>query len=140
MRWVTSRYIFCKYSYQVSCVRTHGKALAVWQFWVWVHQNPNPINLPRKSIGHFAHRLFQTLCVGWLQDIYLENIRANFRGFERTGRPWLFGNFGFGYIKTQTQNAIFYGALVSSIPYDSPCVCEGAIILLSVRSLPSFVR
>jgi hypothetical protein len=52
-----------------------------------------PINLPKKKIDGFAHKLSQTLIFWQLTDISLGNTFGPFCALERTGSPRLFGMY-----------------------------------------------
>ena len=47
-----------------------------------------------------------------LKDISPGSYIAEFRALERTGSCRLFGIFGFGYVRTQTQNALDHEATI----------------------------
>ena len=71
-------------------------------YWVWEHENPNPINLPKKSIDRVAHTLSQILSFRYLKYIYLGSISPRFGALERMGSPWLFGMY-WVWVHSQTQ-------------------------------------
>ena len=79
-----------------------GRPWLFGMYWVWVHGNPNPINLPKKSIDRVAHTLSQILSFRYLKDIYLSNISPRFGALERTGSPWLFDMY-WVWVHSQTQ-------------------------------------